>query len=52
MKKILIVDDEHDIREILEEFFTLKGYEVKTAENGEAGLEVKRRCGCTLGTGE
>ena len=40
MKKILVVDDEHDIREILEEFFTLKGYSVKTAENGETGLEV------------
>lgn len=40
MKKILVVDDEHDIRDILEDFFTLKGYEVRTAENGEAGLAV------------
>jgi CheY-like chemotaxis protein len=40
MKKILVVDDEHDIREILEEFFKLKGYNVKSAENGEAGLKL------------
>ena len=33
-KKILVVDDESCIREVLERFLTRKGYTVITAENG------------------
>ena len=37
-KKILVVDDEAHIREILERFLKMKGYEVIVAENGEKAL--------------
>lgn len=37
--KILLVDDEPDILEILEYNLRKEGYEVATAENGEAGLK-------------
>lgn len=39
MKKILIVDDEKNIREALREFLTAEGYQVALAENGKSGLE-------------
>jgi two-component system alkaline phosphatase synthesis response regulator PhoP len=38
--KILLVDDEPDILEILEYNLRKEGYEVATAENGEAGLKT------------
>ena len=37
--RILIVDDEEDIRESLETLLTLEGYSVDMAVNGTAGLE-------------
>jgi len=37
--KILVVDDEKDIREITEIFLILNGYEVNTAENGKDALD-------------
>jgi CheY-like chemotaxis protein len=37
--KVLIVDDERDIREILEEFFRDEGFEVSCAANGKEALE-------------
>lgn len=40
MKKVLVVDDEFDIREILSDFLTACDVEVKTAENGEIALNV------------
>ncbi|MDA8126626.1 MAG: response regulator [Deltaproteobacteria bacterium] len=40
MGKILVVDDEVQVVQLLQEFLTLKGYEVYTALNGEAALEV------------
>ena len=40
MKKIIIVDDEYDIRAMLEEFLTLKKFVVKTAGDGLEGLKV------------
>lgn len=43
LKKILVVDDEPDIREILREFFAEYGYEVATAGNGEEALEILGR---------
>jgi len=40
MLKILVVDDEPEITEILKNFFERKDYTVFTANNGEAALEV------------
>lgn len=39
-KRILIVDDEIEILEILGEIFTLNGYDVVTAASAEAALEI------------
>lgn len=41
--KILIVDDEKNIRASLSRFFDLNGHSVETAENGREGLEKVRR---------
>lgn len=38
MRKILIVEDEPDIRESLADLLTMKGFEVVTASNGKEGL--------------
>lgn len=38
-KKILVIDDEEDLRDILSFQFKTKGYEVVTAEDGVDGLE-------------
>jgi len=37
-KKILLVEDEEDLRELIEERLTAEGYEVHMAENGNQGL--------------
>jgi two-component system alkaline phosphatase synthesis response regulator PhoP len=42
MVKVLIVDDEEDIRELLSYNLKKEGYEVLTAENGEIGLQLMR----------
>jgi len=39
-KRILVVDDEKQIRELYSEAFARAGYEVATAESGEEALEV------------
>ena len=39
MKKILIIDDEYQNREMLSDFLEIKGYEVVTANDGSEGLE-------------
>ena len=36
--QILVVDDEHVIREILADFLTMEGFTVRTAEDGAAAL--------------
>jgi len=41
-KKILLVDDEAEIRSVLTAFFNKKGYETKEAENGELALEIAK----------
>ncbi len=41
--RILVVEDETDIRELLEIVLMSRGYEVATAENGRVGLEVLTR---------
>ena len=37
-QKVLIIDDEKDMRVYLEALFRKEGYETETAENGEQGL--------------
>ncbi len=39
-KRILVVDDEEGIRDILTKAFTRAGYEVKTAASAEDALEI------------
>ncbi len=41
--KILLVDDEPDILEILEFNLRKEGFEVATAGNGEEGLQLARK---------
>ena len=41
-KKILVVDDEVDILELLKYNLEKEGYQVKTAENGVDGVEIAR----------
>lgn len=36
--KILVVDDEREVRLVIQEFLTGKGYEVRVASNGLEGL--------------
>jgi len=40
MKKILVIDDEFDIRDLLADFLTVNNIKVKTASNGKEALEV------------
>jgi len=42
MAKILVVDDEADIRKLLVTLFEDAGYEVITASDGKEGLEVAK----------
>jgi DNA-binding response OmpR family regulator len=37
-KKILVVDDEPEVRQLMEHFLTERGYEVRIAENGRQAL--------------
>jgi CRP-like cAMP-binding protein len=39
MKKVLIIEDNPDVRENLAEILTLGGYQAVTAENGKTGVE-------------
>ena len=39
MKRILVVDDEEMIRDLLKETFHRKGYEIETAENGKDAID-------------
>ena len=39
-KSLLVVDDEPNIRRVLEAVFTKDGYQVKTAENGRKALDI------------
>jgi len=42
MTRILIIEDDHDIRANLRRFLHLEGYEVIEAENGRKGVELAR----------
>ena len=39
-EKVLVVDDEWEIRDVLSNFLTEKGYEVILASNGEEAIEL------------
>jgi DNA-binding response OmpR family regulator len=41
--RILIVDDEQSVREVLSEYFTEQGYAVETAGDGEEALAIVQR---------
>lgn len=43
MKKILIVDDEEKIRDVLREYAEFEGYEVAEADDGFKAIEMARR---------
>lgn len=43
MSKILVIDDEQGIRDLLDTLLSRKGYEVVLAESGRTGLELVRR---------
>ncbi|MEA1922239.1 MAG: response regulator [Pseudomonadota bacterium] len=40
MKRVLVVDDEKEIRDLFRRVLETAGYEVKTAESGEQALEI------------
>jgi CheY-like chemotaxis protein len=42
---ILIVEDDSDLREMMEQLLTLEGYTAATAANGREALEYLRRSG-------
>jgi len=39
MPRILVVDDQENIRQLYQDFLSKKGYKVETAENGRKALE-------------
>ena len=42
-KKILVVDDEEVIRNMLQDFLSKNGYEVRLAESAETALDILKR---------
>jgi len=40
MKRILLVDDQKELRDLLSRFFLLNGYEVEDVEDGEAAMAL------------
>jgi DNA-binding NtrC family response regulator len=48
MVRILIIDDEPSILEVLRKILQFEGYDVATAANGEEGLELFRQTPCDL----
>ncbi len=43
MKRILIIDDDFFVRDMLERLMRKAGFDVETAENGDDGLTLHRR---------
>jgi len=43
MARILVVDDEQEVCDMLEKFLTIKGYEVSTALSGEDALALIKK---------
>jgi CheY-like chemotaxis protein len=48
MAKIIIIDDEEDIRLVLKQVLELEGYDVAVAESGKEGLEILKQEGADL----
>jgi len=42
-KRVLVVDDEVDVRTYISTLFEDQGYEILTAENGEEGFELAKK---------
>ena len=42
MYKILVVDDDSDMNAMVQEYLSLKGYEILSALNGETALKIGR----------
>ena len=48
MAKIIVIDDEEDIRDTLKEVLNRAGFEVGVADNGDDGLDLLRNSGADL----
>jgi CheY-like chemotaxis protein len=44
-RHILVVEDDHDTREMIEQFLAMEGFAVRTASNGEAAMTSLLRDG-------
>ena len=44
MKKVLLIEDNPEVRENTAEILALATYEVETAENGKVGVVLAHRC--------
>ncbi|MBM3221557.1 MAG: response regulator [Candidatus Rokubacteria bacterium] len=40
LARVLVVDDDPSVAEVLADFFGEEGYEVRTAESGRVGLDL------------
>lgn len=43
MSKILVIEDDRDIRETLQEILEMGGYEVSSVSNGQKGIDEAKR---------
>lgn len=43
MRKILVVDDEHDICDFVQAFFKERGFQVFTASNGDEAISIAKK---------
>ncbi|MBF0134183.1 MAG: response regulator [Magnetococcales bacterium] len=48
MVRILIIEDERQVREVLKQILEKAGYEVETAEDGRMGVQQFRKCPAEL----
>jgi len=48
MKRILIIEDDPEVRQLLKVLLTRSGYEVAEAEDGKAGIHAYRTQPCDL----
>lgn len=47
-KRILVIEDNESMREMLKEYLELQGYEVETAGNGKEAIPILKRQGFDL----
>ena len=48
MSRILIIDDEQDILDILQYNLVKEGFEVEVCNNGAKGIEIAKKYGCII----